>query len=1434
MFKRVKKILSLCLTLCLVVTQVFVFNGASAATVKQYKRISGSDRYKTAVEISKNGWAVSQYAVLARGDDFPDALCAGPLAKKYNAPILLTQTDELNSDVLTELKRLGVETVFITGGPGAVSVNVENTLKSSNIKVERIYGADRFETSVKIAEKLGTVKKLVLATGLNFPDALSISAIASNLGMPILLTEKNSMPDKVKQYVTNMQPEKIYIIGGIGVIGDEVKNLFSGSVRIGGNDRFETNTLVMQEFINELDFNSIYVAVGDGPSGDEFADALSGAVLASKASAPIVLSYKTLPVGTGNFIKSKVKLATKVTALGGEGAVPSVVVDKIVEYINAVPVKVTYDKAGTYGPATGTETISGNVVISVPDVILQNVTIEGDLLLAEGIGNGNATLNNVTVKGTTIVRGGGPNSVIFYNFNGQTVTVDVPDGSNVRIVTEGSTDIGALDIVIPQGAVVTLDGDFGEVNVDSSGAQVNVQNGTIGNLNIGASGVQVGVLSGTVTSLNVGEGTEGSGVDISSGARVTTLEAGAPVDVTGKGTITTANIQSDGVVIAQTPTNTHVDDGLTANVGGEIVNGTPQAGPVSGGDTRPTVSVSGVSVSNATSVTFSSDAAPTTVKWNGTDVRSSMAGSNPYTITVPSITKTANTLVIGASGYHARTVAVTITTSIGNLKLITNVTELSAAIVSQDNGQSWIIKSGIYDLPKNKIYDVQGLDEEWYFPIHKSIIISGEGNPTLTSTTYSANGVWASQNFITVFADDVTIDGLKIKTKEEANKAIEVLGKNFNLKNTDLIVNAEGTSGLVYFNPANTLGQTKDMGAIVIENVNITKGDISYRDNSWGSGAMSGTLLFKDVTIDNTNYGIPFNYGAVTNPSNPNAGITSVNLAVTSQNLLIKLDNAYDVGYFNAFFAILKPGTTVELAPGTYCVSIDLAVPGGVTLDKSKATILVGNVMTAEPGEIASTIYNLKANDILLLKEGTYTISDQAYLFENNIRIIGAGIDKTFINVQNTKNGWGITISGALNPPKLATNAYLEGFTIRRGIDSGTNNVIKVNADNATLKNIKIIGGKGLDINPSKNTVIDGVTVENSIGASIAISGGSTVTIKNTTTTNGAWGSIGVMENGEKSQVIIGEGNVFNEGALYSEKYSVKGIQITGLSSEWTSFVNERDQLVYVKQLPQGAYITTVGVTKGYTTIKAAITAAVTGDTINIAAGTYNEAIVVNKDINIIGFGNVILVGPTDYNNIQTIDKIGAETKNYNAFISVVNANANISNINIVGNPEKASLVNNLTHYNRYLGIAVINSSVVLDNVDIKDITYKDNLKGMQNGVGIYAVAADANKTLTVTNSEISNFNKGAAVIRTSVASATFTNNTITGFGTQGAIAQNGIQYSCLVTITGNSISELIYDPNPTNSDAHCSVGIYGVSSPEGNTINNNTFTNVDLNTFNE
>jgi len=360
-------------------------------------RLAGADRYQTAVVVSQQGWKTSDYAVLARGDDFADALCAGPLSQKYGGPMLLTGSNELNTDTLTELQRLGVKHLFIAGGLGAVSQSVEDALKTAGIAtIERIYGADRYETSVKIAQKVGNTGKAVLATGSDFPDALSISGIAAKLGMPILLTDKNTLPASVSSYFQGSTITQTYVVGGIGVISDNVAASVLGSARLAGSDRYATNIAILQNFASELNFDNIYVAIGTN-----FADALTGAVLAAKSSSPLVLTGQSLPAETTSYLQTKLKLSSKVFGLGGSSVVPSAVLTGLVIAKEQIAVEEKYSTAGTYGPETGTKTIQGSVIISARDVTLKNTIIEGDLLLGASIGDWSLDKAKWTIKGMT-------------------------------------------------------------------------------------------------------------------------------------------------------------------------------------------------------------------------------------------------------------------------------------------------------------------------------------------------------------------------------------------------------------------------------------------------------------------------------------------------------------------------------------------------------------------------------------------------------------------------------------------------------------------------------------------------------------------------------------------------------------------------------------------------------------------------------------------------------------------------------------------------------------------------------------------------------------------------------------------------------------------------------------------------------------------------
>ncbi|MGG7165360.1 cell wall-binding repeat-containing protein [Clostridium ihumii] len=250
-------------------------------------RIHGLTRYETAYEISKKGWKDNEgkYVVLASGEDYPDALCAVPLATKYNAPILLTRKDTLDTKLVDELKRLGTSKIFIVGGSGVISENIQNQLNKLNITTERIGGINRYETSILVAKHIDHRGVIAVATGEDYPDALSIASIAAGSNMPIILTPKDSMLDETRNYINDEKFHRTYIIGGDGVVSNNVQSQVPNPKRISGLDRYETNQKVVEEFYYDINFKNVYVAVGNN-----YPDALSVAALAGKNGNAVILA----------------------------------------------------------------------------------------------------------------------------------------------------------------------------------------------------------------------------------------------------------------------------------------------------------------------------------------------------------------------------------------------------------------------------------------------------------------------------------------------------------------------------------------------------------------------------------------------------------------------------------------------------------------------------------------------------------------------------------------------------------------------------------------------------------------------------------------------------------------------------------------------------------------------------------------------------------------------------------------------------------------------------------------------------------------------------------------------------------------------------------------------------------------------------------------
>ncbi|WP_435791598.1 cell wall-binding repeat-containing protein [Clostridium sp.] len=306
MYRKTRKLFVICLIFTVLHATVTFQRVASASTL-----LEGSDRYATALKIVQDGWSQSENVIIARGDDLADALAAAPLAyAKDKAPILLTKPGELPTGVLNELNALGVKNVYIVGGTGAISTAVEKALEDFTVK--RISGKDRVDTSYKIALEAFTVEpeEVVIANGLAYSDALSISSVAAIKGMPILLVVKNKLTADQAKYI---EGKTVYAIGGTGVISKEVA-IAANATRISGANRYETNAAILDNF--EQDYSSIYIAKGTNAN---LVDALAGSALAAKGNNPIVLVGRNsaINVKLAAVIRNNINDNSKEILLGG-------------------------------------------------------------------------------------------------------------------------------------------------------------------------------------------------------------------------------------------------------------------------------------------------------------------------------------------------------------------------------------------------------------------------------------------------------------------------------------------------------------------------------------------------------------------------------------------------------------------------------------------------------------------------------------------------------------------------------------------------------------------------------------------------------------------------------------------------------------------------------------------------------------------------------------------------------------------------------------------------------------------------------------------------------------------------------------------------------------------------------------------------------------
>jgi len=293
-----------------------------------YTRLAGTDRFETAASVAAAGWpGQGENLILASGSDWPDSLVGTTLSRRLNAPMLLTRSESLTPVTQERIATRRPSRIFVLGGEGAISSATVNAAvnatgrTASSVTIQRLAGEDRFETAAHIARFIGVpaTGRIIIVSGQNFPDALSVGSFAGASGTPILLVKSGSIPTATIEFLedNNIAIRHIDVIGGTGVIDERVGAKLGqyGSVRrISGANRFRTNLEVIRAYSGTGTLSPLVA------NAEAFPDALSAAALGSLTGRPVILvGERFLPAHTREFLVNNRGRINNPVIVGGPG-----------------------------------------------------------------------------------------------------------------------------------------------------------------------------------------------------------------------------------------------------------------------------------------------------------------------------------------------------------------------------------------------------------------------------------------------------------------------------------------------------------------------------------------------------------------------------------------------------------------------------------------------------------------------------------------------------------------------------------------------------------------------------------------------------------------------------------------------------------------------------------------------------------------------------------------------------------------------------------------------------------------------------------------------------------------------------------------------------------------------------------------------------------
>jgi putative cell wall-binding protein len=299
-------------------------------------RLQGPSRYATGIKVAQAAYpGTVPVLYLSTGQNYPDALSAGPAAVHLGGPVLLVQPDTLSDDVKAAIAGFDPDEVIVLGASNSISTAVFDQVSEllPTSQVRRLEGNSRYATSRLVnqdafLDRPGSAgaDTVFIANGGNFPDALSAGPAAASVNGAVLLVDgpSTAVPAETTALLSQLNPTRITIVGSAASVSLAIENQLRSQypsvtiVRLGGANRYETSRLINSTYFSAVE-PRVFIATGEG-----YPDALAGSALAGSLGAPLYTTPR-ICIPESSFADMARLRATRFTLLGGDPSLSSAV-----------------------------------------------------------------------------------------------------------------------------------------------------------------------------------------------------------------------------------------------------------------------------------------------------------------------------------------------------------------------------------------------------------------------------------------------------------------------------------------------------------------------------------------------------------------------------------------------------------------------------------------------------------------------------------------------------------------------------------------------------------------------------------------------------------------------------------------------------------------------------------------------------------------------------------------------------------------------------------------------------------------------------------------------------------------------------------------------------------------------------------------------------